>query len=136
MITQEQLSNLSYGVIGCAIEVHKEFGPGLLESVYEDCMEQELLKRGYLVNSQALLHLSYKGLSLKRNFKIDLIVNNLLILELKAIEVILPVHKAQLLSYLKLSGKPKGLLINFHSANLKDHIISMVTQEFAALPVK
>jgi GxxExxY protein len=113
-------------IIGAAIEVHRQLGPGLLESAYEQCLCHELHLRGLPFTCQVDLPVSYKGLQLDCGYKIDLIVNNEVIVELKAIERILPVHEAQLLTYLKLSGKKVGLLINFNSPLLTQGIIRRV----------
>jgi GxxExxY protein len=102
-------------IIGAAIEVHRALGPGLLESAYEECLCHELHLRGLRFERQVDLPISYKGLLLGCGYKIDLIVEQEVILELKALEAILPVHEAQLLTYLKLSGKHVGLLINFNT---------------------
>ena len=101
-------------IIGAAIEVHKELGPGLLESVYEACLIEELNRRGLKVESQITYPLLYKGKTLDREFRIDLLVEDDVIIELKAVNEILPVHEVQLVTYLKLTGKRLGLLINFN----------------------
>lgn len=134
MITQAYINEISYKLIGCAIEVHRNLGPGLLESVYEACFIDELRNNGLNVKSQIHVPVSYKGKDLGGSLKIDLLVNDLIIVEEKAVEVMIPLYQAQLLSYLKLSGKPKGLLINFNSENIKDQLVSLVTEEFAKLP--
>jgi GxxExxY protein len=120
MVTQKDINNLSYKIIGCAIEVHKHPGPGLLESVYETCLIEELQNAGLKVQSQIYVPVSYKGKDPGGTLKLDIMVNNLIIVEEKAVEVMIPLYKAQLLSYLKLTGKPKGLLINFNCENIKD----------------
>jgi GxxExxY protein len=134
MITQKGINEISYQIIGCAIEVHKQLGPGLLESVYEACMIDELRNTGLSVNSQIRVPVLYKGKDLGGMLKLDLLINDLIIVEEKSVECMIPLYKAQLLSYLKLTGKPKGLLINFNCENIKDHLISLVTPEFARLP--
>lgn len=134
MITQAYINEFSYKIIGCAIEVHKHLGPGLLESVYEACFIDEMRNSGLDVKSQLYVPVQYKGRDLGGNLKLDLLVNDLIIVEEKAVEVMIPLYKAQLLSYLKLSGKPKGLLINFNSENIKEQLVSLVTEEFAKLP--
>ena len=134
MITQAYINEISYKIIGCAIEVHKHLGPGLLESVYEACFIDEIRNSGLEVKSQLYVPVQYKGRDLGGNLKLDLLVNDLVIVEEKAVEVMIPLYKAQLLSYLKLSGKPKGLLINFNSENIKEQLVSLVTEEFAKLP--
>jgi GxxExxY protein len=113
-------------IIGAAIEVHRQLGPGLLESAYEQCLCHELHLRGLPFRCQVNLPVSYKGLQLDCGYKIDVIVNDEVIVELKAVEKILPVHEAQLLTYLKLSGKKVGLLINFNSPLLTQGIIRRV----------
>lgn len=133
-ITRKYINELSYKIVGCAIEVHKQLGPGLLESVYETCFVDELNSNRFYVQRQVPVPIIYKGKDLGTNLILDLLVNDLIIIELKAVEIIIPVYKAQLLSYLKLTGKPKGLLINFHCENIKDHLVPLVTEEFAKLP--
>ncbi|MGA9471059.1 MAG: GxxExxY protein [Terriglobales bacterium] len=113
-------------IIGAAIEVHRLLGPGLLESAYEQCLCHELHIRGLLFACQVDLPVSYKGLQLDCGYKIDLIVSDEVVVELKSVERILPVHEAQLLTYLKLSGKKTGLLINFNSSLLTQGIIRRV----------
>jgi GxxExxY protein len=113
-------------IIGAAIDVHRHLGPGLLESAYAQCLCHELHLRGLPFQYQIDLPVSYKGIKLDCGYKIDLIVSNEVIVELKAIERILPVHEAQLRTYLKLSGKPVGLLINFNVSLLTRGIIRRV----------
>jgi len=113
-------------IIGAAIEVHRQLGPGLLESAYEQCLCHELHLRGLPFRCQIDLPVSYKGMQLDCGYKIDLIVNDEAIVELKSVEKILPVHEAQLLTYLKLSGIKVGLLINFNSSLLTQGIIRRV----------
>ncbi len=113
-------------IIGAAIEVHRQLGPGLLESAYEQCLCHELHLRGLPFKCQVDLPVAYKGLQLDCGYKIDIIVNDEVVLELKSVESILPVHEAQLLRYLKLSGKKVGLLINFNVPLLSRGIIRRV----------
>jgi GxxExxY protein len=134
MISQKHINAISYKIIGCAIEVHRELGPGLLESVYETCFIEELRNSGLTVQSQVSVPIQYKGKDLGCTLKLDLLVNDLIIVEEKAVELIVPLYKAQLLSYLKLTGKPKGLLINFNCQNIKEDLVSLVTSEYAKLP--
>lgn len=115
-IQREQLSNR---IIGAAIEVHKQMGAGLLESVYEVCLIEELRQREMKVASQVNIPLCYKGKSVGKDFKIDLLVENEIIVELKAVEDLNPLHEVQLLTYLRLTGKTLGLLINFNEVLLK-----------------
>jgi len=133
-MTQKIINDISYKIIGCAIEVHKHLGPGLLESVYEVCFIDEMRSIGLDVKSQIYVPINYKGKSLGGKLKIDILVNDLIIVEEKAVEQMIPLYKAQLLSYLKLANKPKGLLINFNSENIMEQLVSMVTPEFAKLP--
>jgi GxxExxY protein len=113
-------------IIGAAIEVHRQLGPGLLESAYEQCLCHELHLRGLPFKCQVDLPVAYKGVQLDCGYKIDLIVNDEVVVELKSVERILPVHEAQLLTYLKLSGKNVGLLVNFNSSLLTQGIIRRV----------
>jgi GxxExxY protein len=117
---------LSGEVIGAAIEVHRSLGPGLLESAYELALERELQLRGFGVERQKPAYLEYKGVSLGSAFRIDMLVNDALVAEIKAVDQVLPVHEAQLLTYLRLTGKPLGLLINFNVKILKDGVWRVV----------
>ena len=121
-MTKSEYNNLTEQIIGAAIEVHRELGPGLLESVYETCLIKELKRCGLRVESQVLLPVVYKGEVLEKEFFIDLLVENVIVVELKAVEVILPIHEVQLVTYLKLSDKRLGLLLNFNITVLKDGI--------------
>ena len=123
---QDERDPRSAPIIGAAIEVHRCLGPGLLESAYEECLCHELKLRGIPFERQVDLPVPYKGLLLGCGYKMDLIVNQEIVLELKAIERILPVHEAQLLTYLKLSGKHIGLLINFNTPLLTQGIKRIV----------
>lgn len=120
--TEKEYNILSQKIIQCCMEVHKELGPGLMESVYEVCVESLMNKAGLYVQRQVLLPVTFKGEKLEKEFIIDMIVNDLIILEFKSVEVILPVHEAQLVTYLKLSDKKLGLLINFNVPLLKEGI--------------
>ena len=120
--TEAQRNALSQRVIGAAIEVHRHLGPGLLESAYQTCLAYELSQAGLLVQQQLNLPLIYKGIQLDAAYRIDILVENQLVLELKTVEKILPIHEAQLLSYLRLGEFPLGLLLNFHAPTLKDGI--------------
>jgi len=115
-------NDLTGKVIGAAIEVHKELGPGLLESIYRQCLVKELRALGLLVSEELALPVIYKGERLDSSFRVDVLVENHLVIELKAIEHILPVHTAQIISYLKMCNKPLGLLINFNVPVLKQGI--------------
>ena len=111
--------SLSHKVIGCALEVHRVLGPGLLESSYEQCLAYELSRAGIAHEVQRPLPIEYKGIRLDCGYRVDLMVEDTLIVELKAVEGLLPIHEAQLLTYLKLSGKRIGLLMNFNAELLK-----------------
>ncbi len=113
-------------MIGLAIEVHKNLGPGLLESAYRDCLAYEFKQNGIVFEKEKPLPIHYKGIDLDCGYRIDLTIEKRLVLELKTVDTILPVHKAQLLTYLKLSGIKTGLLINFNTALVKDGIVRMV----------
>ncbi len=116
---KEELTNQ---IIGAAIEVHRHLGPGLLESAYEECMCHEFKLRGILFKQQVPLPVEYKGAKIDCSYRLDLVVDDSIIVEIKAVDAILPVHEAQLLTYLKLRGLRVGLLINFHEPVLKDGI--------------
>jgi len=117
---------ITENIIGCAIEVHKELGPGLLESAYEECLCYELSMRNIPVERQVVLPVVYKGNKLDSVYRIDLLVDEKVVVELKSIEKLLAIHDAQLLTYLKLTGIKTGLLLNFNAAVLKDGIRRMV----------
>jgi GxxExxY protein len=122
----QELNALTERIIGLAIKVHKALGPGLLESTYEICFAYELEKNGFKVERQKVLPVVYQGISIECGYRIDLMINGKIILELKTIEKFLPVHEAQLLSYLKLSRCKLGLLINFNTKYLKDGIVRLI----------
>jgi GxxExxY protein len=118
--------DLTQEILGAAIEVHRALGPGLLESAYEECLCHELTLRGLAYKRQVDLPLKYKGVTLDCGYRLDVVVEDPVILELKCVEEILPIHEAQLLTYLRLSGKKIGLLINFNVPVLRDGIVRMV----------
>ncbi len=126
MTTKDTLNGLTQSIIGAAIEVHRALGPGLLESAYEACLAFELSQRDHIVERQKPMPLAYKTVRLDTGYKLDLVVDNLVIVELKAVERLLPIHEAQLLSYLKLSGCHVGLLLNFNVTTLKSGIRRLV----------
>ncbi len=113
-------------VLGAAIRVHRALGPGLLESVYEACLEHELRQRGVKVRRQVGLQVEYDGVRLDQGYRVDLIVEERVIVEVKAVESLLPIHEAQLFTYLRLSGLRLGLLLNFNTERLKDGILRRV----------
>jgi GxxExxY protein len=115
-------NSLTEAIIGAAITVHRELGPGLLESVYEKCLALELTKSGLQIVSQKEIPLTYKGLTLESGFRADLIVENRVLIELKSVDQLLPVHTAQVLTYLKLTNLRTALLINFNVQLLKNGI--------------
>jgi GxxExxY protein len=124
--TEAQRDPLTQKVIGSAIEVHRCLGPGLLESAYEECLAWELSQAGLKVQRQVPLPVVYKEVRLDVGYRLDMVVESRLIVELKTVEKLLPIHQAQLLTYLKLSGLRTGLLLNFNSAVLRDGIKRMV----------
>lgn len=122
----EKKNKVSEEVISAAIEVHRHLGPGLLESAYEECLCRELSLRGIPFERQKLLPVFYKGLALGCDYRMDLVVAGDLIVELKAIEAILPLHQSQLLTYMRLSGVSLGLILNFNVPVMKDGIKRMI----------
>lgn len=136
-MTQKGIDKLSYDIIGFAIEVHKELGPGLLESVYEKCLIHLFKRNGYHIQSQQTVPLFFQGLELDCELRYDILVNDLIIIELKTVEALLPIHEAQLLTYLRLLQKPKGILINFNCTNIfKEGQRTFVTEMYRNLPVE
>jgi GxxExxY protein len=117
---------LTERVIGLAIEVHRGLGPGLLESAYEECLCYELKTAGIAFTRQVALPVTYKAVKLECGYRMDLVVERRLVIEMKTVERLLPIHDAQLLTYLKLSGMPTGLVLNFHAAVLRDGIKRLV----------
>jgi GxxExxY protein len=115
-------NEISGEIVDAAMKVHSALGPGLLESAYATCLRHELIKRGLRVQSEVPVPVTYDGIKLEAGYKLDLLVEDTVIVELKAIEALAPIHQAQIISYLKLAHKPIGLLINFHSLHLKDGI--------------
>lgn len=123
---KEYLNKLSGEVIGAAIEVHNDLGPGLLESSYEASLQHELKLRGYESVRQLVLPIKYKNLIVPVAYRIDLLVESCLVIELKTVESLLPIHSAQLLTYLRMSDNHLGLLINFHTVRLTEGIKRLV----------
>ncbi len=117
-ITKSYLNDLTYKVNGAAIEVHKTLGPGLLESVYHQCMKHELRLRQLNFISEMKIPVNYKGMDVIADLRCDLIVENCLVIELKAVESFQPIHEAQILTYMKLLKAPKGVLFNFNTYNI------------------
>jgi GxxExxY protein len=118
----DQLDAITYKIIGLAIEVHKQLGPGLLESAYQECLYYEIVNSGLIVEKQKALPIIYKDIKLDHGYRIDLLIENKIVIELKTVEAFTEVHFAQILTYLKLGNYPLGLLINFDSKILKNNI--------------
>ncbi len=119
-------NKLSEAVITCAIEVHRQLGPGLLESAYESCLSHELTRKNIGVKRQELLPINYKGEQIDAGYRIDILIDDLVIVELKTVDAIIPIHRAQLMTYLRLSNKWLGLLLNFNVKLLKNGIERIV----------
>lgn len=132
-MTKKEVTQLSYEIVGCAIKVHKELGPGLLESVYEKCLKYKLVKNGFEVKQQLIVPVIYDSLEMDVDLRVDLLVNETIVVELKAIENILPVHEAQLLTYMKILQKPQGLLMNFYTDNITKSKKPFVNEYFSQL---
>jgi GxxExxY protein len=126
MSEREELNRITEAIIGSAIRVHKALGPGLLESAYETCTAYELVDKGLRIEQQKPLPLVYKQVRLDCGYRVDLFVEEKVIVEIKAVDQLLPIHKAQLLSYLKLTGCKMGLLINFNVKLLTDGIVRVI----------
>ena len=122
------------GVIGCALKVHRALGPGMLESVYELCLAHELEIAGWRAERQQVLPLTYGGIRLARGFRVDLLVERRVIVEIKTVDQVKPLHRAQLLSYLRLSGCPVGLLINFNVERLTQGISRVINSPTSSTP--
>jgi GxxExxY protein len=134
-VTQKYLDELTYKIVGCAIEVHKQLGPGLLESVYERCFVHELLLRGLNFEMQRCVPLNYKGIYLEAELRFDVLVESLVVTELKSIEGILPIHQAIVLTYMRMMEKPKGVILNFNCTNIfREGQKTLVNEIYAKLP--
>jgi len=120
--SRNKLDAITYKIIGLAIEVHKQLGPGLLESAYQECLFYEIVNSGLIVEKQKVLPIIYKDIKLDYGYRIDLLIENTIVIELKTVEAFTDVHFAQILTYLKLGNYPLGLLINFDSKILKNNI--------------
>jgi len=125
-VTKLRYEDLTEQIIGAAIEVHKSIGPGLLESIYEECLCHELTLRGLRFERQLIVPVLYKGVKLECKHRCDVLVENTVVLELKTVDRILPIHQAQLLTYLRLLSKPVGLIINFNVPVLRQGIVRRV----------
>jgi GxxExxY protein len=135
IVTKSLLKELIYQVNGAAIDVHKALGPGLLESVYHKCMKEELSYLGIRFQSELIVPVKYRGVKIDTELRCDLFIENILPLELKAVEYLLPVHEAQIITYMKLLNVPKGLMINFNVKNIfKDGQKTFVNELYRDLP--
>jgi GxxExxY protein len=135
LIDNDEINNLTQRIIGAAIEVHRTLGAGLLESVYERCLVHELSVRGMRLVRRLSVPIRYKGILLESSLELDLLVNETVVIEVKSVSALAFVHKSQLITYLKLTGYPIGLLINFNVPVLKDGIRRLVnTSAFATKP--
>jgi GxxExxY protein len=121
-----ELNEVTGAVIGAAMKVHSALGPGLLESAYHACLLHELTQRGMSVRSELPLPVRYDGLEIDAGYRVDLLVDEQVVVELKAVDALLPIHRAQLLTYLKLSGKRLGLLLNFNVEHLRDGVKRLI----------
>lgn len=136
-MTKKYLNDITYQIVGAAIEVHKTLGPGLLESVYHKCLKQELFVRQMKYASELIVPVNYKGLELDAELRCDILVEDAIVVEIKSVDVIAPVFEAQILTFMKLLKKPKGILINFNCANLfKEGQKTYVNELFRNLPEK
>ncbi|PVD51765.1 GxxExxY protein [Terrimonas sp.] len=133
-MTKKQVTDLSYRITGCAIKVHRALGPGLLESVYLKCLEFELRKNGFSVEKQIAVTIVYDEIILDSELRLDLLVDDCVVVELKALENTLPVHEAQIPTYMKLLQKPQELLINFFTDNITKSLKPFVNEYFKTLP--
>jgi len=123
------LNEISYQIRGAVFDVYNELGPGLMENVYEKAFIIELLNRGLQVENQVPIEVRYKGCDLGLQYRVDLLVSKQVIIELKSVEILLPVHYKQLITYLKLAQKPLGFLINFYTNSIKDNIIRIANDK-------
>jgi len=132
-LTKKEVTQLSYEIIGFAIKVHKKLGCGLLESIYEECLKYELERNGYDVKQQLTVKIDYYDLESVADLRIDLLVNDCVVVELKTVDNFHPIHEAKLLSYMKLLEGPQGLLINFNTTNITKSTKPFVNEYFASL---
>ena len=134
-MTKKLVDKLSYDVLGAAIEVHKAIGPGLIESVYKDCLKHELSLRNISFLTELTVPIDFKGMTVAADLRCDLFVEGMLVVELKAVSTFIPIHQAQLFTYMKLLSAPKGLLLNFNSVNLfRDGQKTLVNEIYRNLP--
>src|SRR5258706_10300783 len=134
MVTTKYLDDLTYKIIGAAIEVHKHLGPGLLESVYNKCLKQEFALRGLSYSNELTIPIQYKGIEVNAVLRCDFLIEDLIVLDSKTVDFIAPVHEAQVLTYMKLLRRPKGILINFYCDNIfKEGQKTFVNEYFTLL---
>jgi GxxExxY protein len=132
-LTKKEVTQLSYEIVGYAIKVHKKLGPGLLESVYEECLKYELEKNGYDVKQQLLIKIEYDELELESQLRLDLLVNDCVVVELKTVDNFHPIHEAKILTYMNLLKRPQGLLINFNTTKITKSTKPFVNEYFQML---
>ena len=134
-LTKRKVNELSYEILGAIIEVHKHLGSGLLEKVYEKCLIHELQNRGFKVDFQKTIYVDYKGVIVDCDLRYDLLIEDTILVELKAVSTMLPIFEAQLMSYMKLMEIPKGILVNFHCTNIfKEGQKTFVNDFYRMLP--
>lgn len=132
-LTKKEVTQLSYEIVGYAIKVHKILGPGLLESIYEECLKYELEKNGYDVKQQLIIKIEYDELELESQLRLDLLVNDCVVVELKTVDNFHPLHEAKILTYMNLLKRPQGLLINFNTTNITKSTKPFVNEYFQML---
>ncbi|WP_396140087.1 GxxExxY protein [Flavobacterium sp.] len=132
-MTKKEITQLSYEIIGYAIKVHKKLGPGLLEKIYEECLKYELEQNGHSVQQQVNIEVDYYDLQLQNLLRLDLLVNDCIIVELKTVDKFHPIDEAKLLTYMKLLSIPQGLLINFNTNNITKSTKPLVNEYFVRL---
>jgi GxxExxY protein len=132
-MTKKEITQLSYEIIGYAIKVHKKLGPGLLEKIYEECLKYELEQNGHSVQQQVNIEVDYYDLQLQNPLRLDLLVNDCIIVELKTVDKFHPIDEAKLLTYMKLLSIPQGLLINFNTNNITKSTKPLVNEYFVRL---
>ena len=132
-MTKKEITQLSYEILGYAIKVHKKLGPGLLEKIYEECLKYELEKNGYDVKQQVNVEVEYYDIQLVNPLRLDLLVNDCIIVQLKTVEKFHPIDEAKLLTYMKLMSVPQGLLINFNTTNISKSCKPLVNEYFHRL---
>jgi len=127
-----EINDLTGKIIGAAMKIHSAIGPGVLESVYRKCLQHELHKAGLAIKSEVKLPVHYDGLVLESGYRLDLLVQDLVVIELKCVDTLLPIHKAQLLTYLRLANKPLGLLLNFNVVHMREGIKRILNNKYRA----